>query len=222
MSRCENDLRDPSGTLLEELASALGVTVELLRSAGRMEGALAVGAHMRRRATARPTVWRRLEAQLNLARLHCRQLADRIDLDTDLTIPWFDPFEFDPATAARLLRAEWRMPDGPVRDLIGWMEAAGCFVLEVGERLRYQEGGRALPMGAYVLGHHDQRDGADRPQTADPRPRIGASVPSQPGSTRRCRNMRVLADALAVFLGEHGSRLSDAESFVWWLDRADR
>ena len=130
VSRYENDLRDPSGTLLEELASALGVTVELLRSAGRMEGALAVGAHMRRRATARPTVWRRLEAQLNLARLHCQQLADRIDLDTDLTIPWFDPFEFDPATAARLLRAEWRMPAGPVRDLIGWMEAAGCFVLE--------------------------------------------------------------------------------------------
>ena len=34
--------------------------------------------------------------------------------------------------------------------------------------------------------------------------------------------VRVLADALAVFLGEYGSRLSDAESFVWWLERADR
>lgn len=130
VSRYENDLRDPSETLLAELAQELGVTVELLQSAGRMEGALAVGAHMRRRATARPTVWRRLEAQLNLARLHCQQLADRIDLNTDLAIPWFDPFEFDPATAARLLRAEWRMPAGPVRDLVGWMEAAGCFVLE--------------------------------------------------------------------------------------------
>lgn len=35
-------------------------------------------------------------------------------------------------------------------------------------------------------------------------------------------HVRELADALAVFLGEQGSTLSDAESFVWWLERADR
>ena len=35
-------------------------------------------------------------------------------------------------------------------------------------------------------------------------------------------HVRVLADALAVFLSEHGSTLSAAESFVWWLERADR
>ena len=35
-------------------------------------------------------------------------------------------------------------------------------------------------------------------------------------------HVRVLADALAVFLEEYGSMLSDAESFVWWLERADR
>ena len=35
-------------------------------------------------------------------------------------------------------------------------------------------------------------------------------------------HVRVLADALAVFLSTHGSTLSGAESFVWWLERADR
>lgn len=35
-------------------------------------------------------------------------------------------------------------------------------------------------------------------------------------------HVRVLADALALFLGEYGSTLIDAESFVWWLERADR
>jgi hypothetical protein len=35
-------------------------------------------------------------------------------------------------------------------------------------------------------------------------------------------HVRVLADALDVFLSKHGSMLSDAESFVWWLERADR
>ena len=30
---------------------------------------------------------------------------------------------------------------------------------------------------------------------------------------------RVLADALAALLTEHGATLSQAESFVWWLER---
>lgn len=40
---------------------------------------------------------------------------------------------------------------------------------------------------------------------------------------RSARNhARVLADALAALLSEHGSRLDDANSFVWWLERPDR
>ena len=40
---------------------------------------------------------------------------------------------------------------------------------------------------------------------------------------RTVRNhARVLADALAALLSEHGSRLNDADSFVWWLERPDR
>lgn len=40
---------------------------------------------------------------------------------------------------------------------------------------------------------------------------------------RSARNhVRVLADALAVLLDEHGPMLGDVESFTWWLERADR
>ena len=40
---------------------------------------------------------------------------------------------------------------------------------------------------------------------------------------RSARNhARVLAAALAALLSEHGSRLDDANSFVWWLERPDR
>jgi predicted nuclease of predicted toxin-antitoxin system len=34
--------------------------------------------------------------------------------------------------------------------------------------------------------------------------------------------VQVLADALASLLSEHGAILDDVESFVWWLERADR
>ncbi len=129
LSRYEHDLRVPTPETLDQIASALGLTADLLRGTDRMTGALAVGAHMRRRATARATAWRRLEAQLNLYRLHAQRLLDEIELHVDLTIPWFDPFEYDPATAARLLRMQWRMPSGPIHDLTGWMEAAGCLII---------------------------------------------------------------------------------------------
>lgn len=130
LSRYENDLRDPTDDALAEIASVLGIVPGLLKRAGRMEGALAVGAHMRRRATAKPTVWRRLEAQLNLYRLHSQRLFDQIGLRTDLSIPALDAIDYDPPSAARILRMQWRMPVGPVRDLCGWMEAAGCIIFE--------------------------------------------------------------------------------------------
>ena len=130
LSRYENDLREPTEDTLERIASTLGMVPELFKRADRMQGALAVGAHMRRRATAKPTVWRRLEAQLNLHRLHAQKIFDELDLRTELTIPWLDPFEYPPTTAARLLRMQWRMPSGPVRDLAEWMEAAGCLIID--------------------------------------------------------------------------------------------
>ena len=129
LSRYEHDLREPTGAVLGEIAAALGLTPDLLHRADRMQGALAVGAHMRRRATAKATAWHRLEAQLNLYRLHAQRLFDEVDLHAELNVPWFDPFEYEPDTAARLLRMQWRMPGGPVRDLTGWMEAAGCLII---------------------------------------------------------------------------------------------
>lgn len=130
LSRYENDLRMPEPDVLVQLARALGVTVDLLERGGRMEGGLAVGAHMRRRATAKPTVWRQLEARLNMARLHASRLFEEVAMRTDRQVPTLDPFDVVPEDAARLVRAEWRMPAGPVRSIVAWLESAGVLVLE--------------------------------------------------------------------------------------------
>jgi len=130
LSRYENDQRTPEPEVLARLASALGVTPELLESAGRIRGAMAVDAHMRRRQTAKPTVWRQLEAQLNMYRLHTRHLLEEVGLHAEQIVPRFDPVETPASDAARLVRMQWRMPVGPVRDLAGWMEAAGCVLIE--------------------------------------------------------------------------------------------
>ena len=129
LSRYENDLRDPRQQTLGSLAAALGVTPEFLQTADRTRGAFMVNAHMRRRRTAKPTVWRRLEARLNVYRMHISLLMREVEIEPELALPRFDPLEHSPHDAARLVRMQWRMPSGPVRDLIGWLESAGCMVV---------------------------------------------------------------------------------------------
>lgn len=129
LSRYESDLREPEDAVIETLAGALGVTGEFLRGARRARGALAVETHMRRRSTAKATLWRRLEAELNVYRMHARQLNEEITLRAEQEVPRFDPVETPAADAARMVRMQWRMPIGPVRDLVRWIEATGCLVI---------------------------------------------------------------------------------------------
>ena len=130
LSRYEKGMRDPDDEVIARLAKALGVTARFFEHAGRSKGAMAVDAHMRRRQTARPTVWKQLEAQLNVYRMHTSLLFEEVSLRAEQYVPTFDPIEVRPSDAARIVRMQWRMPVGPVRHLTQWIEAAGCVVFE--------------------------------------------------------------------------------------------
>ncbi|MDR1293438.1 MAG: helix-turn-helix domain-containing protein, partial [Bifidobacteriaceae bacterium] len=129
LSRYEHDLRTPDESTVETLAAALGIHPSLLERAERISGGIAVGAHMRRKATAPATQWRRLEAELNVARWHAERLRDDVLIRADLSLPAFDPFDDEPADAARMLRAQWRIPLGPIASVVEWLEAAGVLVI---------------------------------------------------------------------------------------------
>lgn len=130
MSRYEADLRAPDEATVCALADALGVTQAFLTHSFRMRGAVAADAHMRRKATARPSDWRHVEAELNELRMHSSYLLTRVPMEPELHVPSLDPFEVPAVDAARRVRALWRMPIGPVRSLVRWVEAAGVLVVE--------------------------------------------------------------------------------------------
>ena len=130
VSRYERDQRVPSPGALARLAQALGVTPSFLESAGKTRGAWAIDAHLRRRATAKASVWKQWEARLNMLRHHARYLYEEIDIRTEQRVPIFDPVFPEPEDAARMTRMQWRMPIGAVRSLTGWLEAAGCLIAE--------------------------------------------------------------------------------------------
>ncbi len=129
LSRYENELRMPDAAAVPGLADALGVTAAFLQRSERAEGAFMIDVHMRRRATAKPTVWRRLEAKLNVYRQHLEAITDAVEMVPRLGLPRFDPMEYSPDEAARMVRMQWRMPSGPVRGLSGWLESAGCLIV---------------------------------------------------------------------------------------------
>lgn len=130
LSRYEHDIRQPSRETLEQLGVVLGVTADFLSSTSEIEGAMAIDVHMRRRKTAQPTVWKGLEARLNMHRAHMAQMIRSVPIEASRSVPSFDPEDTPPDVAARLVRMQWRMPSGPVRHLYRWLESAGCLVLE--------------------------------------------------------------------------------------------
>lgn len=130
LSRYENGLREPDDVMIGKLAEALGVTPDFLSHDFRMRGAIAADAHMRRQKTAKPSDWKRVEARLNVHRMHSSYLLDRVPLRASNHVIQVDPDERTPEEAAAMLRAAWRMPIGPVRNLIRWVESAGVIVLE--------------------------------------------------------------------------------------------
>ena len=129
LSRYENDLRFPDNDTLEQLASAVGVTPRLLAELS-LVGTIGTDAHMRRRATAPARIWRRLEAQINLLREHLHLLLLPFDFQPPNSLSRLDTIDFSPTAIARLIRAQWRVPQGPIRNLTRWVESSGCLVVE--------------------------------------------------------------------------------------------
>jgi Zn-dependent peptidase ImmA (M78 family) len=130
INRYESGDRDPDDDTLAKLANVLMVTEQLLRHGNRFRGALAVDAHMRRQKTTKASAWRQMEARLNLHRVHASFLFEEVSIASEQHVPAFDADFTNPEDAARMVRAQWRMPMGPVVNLTRWMEAAGCLVFE--------------------------------------------------------------------------------------------
>jgi Zn-dependent peptidase ImmA (M78 family)/transcriptional regulator with XRE-family HTH domain len=148
LSRYENNLRGVPDETLDAAAEILGVTRGLLITAREHRGAMAVDAHMRRRATAPATAWHRTEARLNMLRVHTAHVLAEISMRASKQLPVYDPIDTSPAEAARYVRMQWQMPSGPVRNLIQWAEAAGCIVFEEDFGTSRVDG-----MSQWIVGH---------------------------------------------------------------------
>lgn len=130
INRYEAGEREPNDAIIALLAETLGVTERLLHHGANFRGAIGVDAHMRRQKTTKASQWRRMEARTNMLRVHSSFLFEEVSIRSEQQVPTFDAEYTRPQEAAALVRAQWRLPIGPVVNLTRWLEAAGCLVFE--------------------------------------------------------------------------------------------
>ena len=132
LSKLENGLIGPTDDVLHSLANALHFPRSLFFEPDKMLG-LPISVHpmYRKKASVGHRGLERLEAELNIRLLHIRRLLESTEFEPELRLPDMDIDEFggDPERIAELVRRTWLVPTGPMKDLVGWVERAGCVVM---------------------------------------------------------------------------------------------
>lgn len=85
----------------------------------------------RKRASIQASERKKVHSAVNLLRIAVRKVLPHVEIKPTRALPNLpvDEYHNDPAEVARALRAFWKMPDGPVKDLTALVESAGVLVL---------------------------------------------------------------------------------------------
>lgn len=132
ISKVENGLIPLTGEALQAVADALECPVALLSDDTPLQGLEVTCLHHRRRGSKMTAAMkRRIEASANLSRITVEGLLNGVDLEPEIGLRRFDIDEFggDAAEAARAVRAAWRVPSGPIPNLLALIEAVGVIVV---------------------------------------------------------------------------------------------
>ena len=131
ISQIEHGRRDVPSEKMTRLAHALGFPLPFFEQQADYSGFGLSFVFYRRRASARVGLLRRLQAEVNLRRLHVASLLSGIELETANQFPAMEIDEHDGRVEqiANLVRAAWCLPLGPVKNLIATVESAGGIVI---------------------------------------------------------------------------------------------
>lgn len=132
LSKVEAGLVDLKGHQLVRVAKALDCPVRLLVDATPVRGLEVTCLHHRRRHTTMSVrTIKQVEAVTHLSRVTVEGLMSGLELVPELELVRLDIDAYPNAAAvARDLRAAWRLPAGPVRDVTALLEAAGVVIVE--------------------------------------------------------------------------------------------
>src|SRR5207302_10181291 len=86
--------------------------------------------HHRKRKTMPAKLLNRIEAQMHLTQLQVKRMLEDLEIEAALPFPTLDPDEYGgPAEVAQALRSYWRLPAGPIPNVVQVLEAAGAVIV---------------------------------------------------------------------------------------------
>jgi Zn-dependent peptidase ImmA (M78 family) len=130
LSKVERELSQPKEELIEAIASELGYPARLFYRPEHVRGTDSPCFHHRKRKSTPAKLLNRIEAQMFLAQLQVKRMLDDLDIEAALSIPLLDPDEEgSPEDVARAVRRYWRLPRGPIANMIQTLEATGSVVV---------------------------------------------------------------------------------------------
>jgi Zn-dependent peptidase ImmA (M78 family)/DNA-binding XRE family transcriptional regulator len=132
VSKLENGLTpDPTPETVEALAVALNFPLPFFYSSERPHGLPPF--HYRKRARLGTKALNKIEADINIRRMHLARLLQSYELPATQDFPAIDlaKEQWPPQRAAQILRGYWLVPRGPIDNLTDLVERAGAIVVQI-------------------------------------------------------------------------------------------
>ncbi len=130
ISKYESGVSAVSDERLEIIAETLGYPTRFFFRADLVHGYGSSCFYHRKQQSLPVRKLREIQAQMNVRRLALTPLLQGIHIDTEIHFDRLDVDEYDsPKEIARLVRRNWRLPLGPVQNMVGTIESAGGIVV---------------------------------------------------------------------------------------------
>jgi len=135
ISKMESDLLPVSPDMLKDLSEALCYPEHFFLLDEKIYGpgisGMGIIYHRKRKTIPLKTITC-IQAQTNIRRIHISKLLRNVEMESPYEIPHYDIDEYNGniQEIARNVRAAWRLPDGPIKNLTGSIESAGGIVIK--------------------------------------------------------------------------------------------
>lgn len=130
LSKVENGLGELDGDRAQAVADALRYPIEAFDWSDEIFGFGSAAFHHRKQQSLGVTTLQRIHADVNLVRMRCARLTQGIEIQPRYSFPNYEVDEWGtPDDVARVVRAGWRLPMGPIDNMIRVLENAGAIVV---------------------------------------------------------------------------------------------
>ncbi|OWY70730.1 hypothetical protein B7486_14085 [cyanobacterium TDX16] len=132
ISQVEQRQKEASEHTIARWAAVLRVPESFFFQRDRYTGfGLSLVFHRKRSGT-QVAHMRRLQAEVNLRRIHITRLLNAVEIETanEFILMDIDDYHGDSERVAAFVRASWKLPIGPIRNLVEVIEAAGGIVFK--------------------------------------------------------------------------------------------